>query len=118
MISPPLPILATARLPPRPIALMRQTTLAGRFSLRRVCHGMVMVPASLLVRLPAPRRNGFLRRLGRDKTVAAVADQVLPSGLDQCFPHGKPVLRFEELHQRPLHLAVAKVVGDVHLLLG
>jgi hypothetical protein len=28
------------------------------------------------------------------------------------------VLRLEELHQRPLQLAVAQVTGDVHLLLG
>ena len=55
--------------------------------------------------------------VGRDQAVAAVADQVLPAGLDQRLADLEVVLRLEELHQRPLQLAVAQVPGDVDLLL-
>jgi len=38
--------------------------------------------------------------------------------LDQRFANCEPILRFEELHQRPLHLPVPQVLSDVDLLLG
>ena len=65
-------------------------------------------PATLVERLPWAA--------ARDQAVAAAADQVLPAGLLERLAHLEVVLRLEELHQRPLHLAVAQVLGDVDLL--
>ena len=50
-----------------------------------------MVAVHLLIRPPSPRLDGFLLRLGRDEAVAARADEILPAGLDECLPRGKPV---------------------------
>jgi hypothetical protein len=38
--------------------------------------------------------------------------QPIPAGLNTCFAELEVVLRLEELHERPLELAVAQVVGD------
>jgi hypothetical protein len=62
--------------------------------------------------------DGFLRRLSGDQAIAAVANQVLPPGLNECLPHGKPIIRLKKLHQRPLHLTVPKSLGYIDLLLG
>lgn len=60
--------------------------------------------------------KGFLGRMRRDQAVAAASDEVLPPGLDKCFPDGKPSIRFEKLHQRPLQFAISQVAGDIDLL--
>jgi hypothetical protein len=106
-----------------PVALpLRMTgpTLAGLFPLGWVGEAVVMVVVSLdrLVSPPPTRLDRFLGRLGRYQAVTAVADQILPPGLDECLPHVEPVLRLEELHQGPLHLPVPHVLGDLDRLLG
>src|SRR5947209_4614857 len=93
-------VLAARCLAPRPVALIGQATLAGFLALRRVGHRMVVVRG---VHPPPPGLDGFFRWLRRDQTIAPVSNQVLPPGLDECLPHGKPVLRLEKLHQCPLH---------------
>src|SRR2546426_1604901 len=85
-VSSPLPVLATARPSPRSVALVRQAPLPRTFALARVSDGVVMVR---VIGPATARLDGFLRRLGRDETVASVADQVRPAGLDECFPHGQ-----------------------------
>src|SRR5262245_60199509 len=93
-LSPPpvsILFLTSRALPAGTIAMVEQAALAGRFALRRVRHCMVMVPAGRFIRPPAPRLDGFLRRLGRDQGVAAAADQVLAPGLDQRLAHQEVV---------------------------
>ncbi len=63
-----------------------------------------------------PRREGIPRRLNRDQAVAAVPNYVLPTGLNKCFSHRKPVFRLEKLQQYPLNLPVSEPSGDVDLL--
>ena len=45
---------------------------------------------------------------------ASSGDQILAIGLKQGFAVIEPVLRFEELHQCPLQVAVAQVAGHLH----
>src|SRR5262245_9857124 len=114
----PIAVLVPAgcRLPPGPVALALQAALTGDLALGWVGDGVVVVR---VVRPPAPRLNGLLGRLSRNETVAAVPDQIiLVSGLDERLPHGKPVLRLEELHQRSLMLAVAHLLRHRHRLAG
>src|SRR5579875_885681 len=118
MVSPPLVVPATSRLPSGTVAPIRQAALADRLTLRRVCHGMVMVVTGRLVRPPPSGFDGLFRRMGRDEAIAAVADEVGPSRLDQRFPHREVILRLEELHERSLHLAVFHSLGDIHFLPG
>src|SRR5262249_12902639 len=108
------PVLAVRRLPPRPVALVRQPSLPRLLAFRRVGNGVVMVR----VISPTPARlDRFLRRLCRDQSLAP-ADQVLPLRLDQRLPPLAVILRLEELQQGSLHLAVAQVLGDINGLLG
>lgn len=68
------------------------------------------------VRFPSPFLQRLLRLVGRDQPFAP-ADQILSPRLEDCLAHGKPVFRFEKLHQRPLHLFVPKPLGNIYLLL-
>jgi hypothetical protein len=77
-----------------------------------------LVAARCSVGLPASRFKRFLRRVGRDQAIAARADEVLPAGLDQGFPHREPVLRLENLYQRPLQLAALKSFCHIGFLAG
>src|SRR4051794_9212278 len=76
-------ILTTCGLPPRSVARIGQTALAGRLALRGVGDGMVMVSIGRLIRPPPSRLDGRLRRLARDEAVTARADQVLSPRLEQ-----------------------------------
>src|SRR5262249_58655661 len=68
------------------------------------------ISSGVAVTLPPPGLDRLRRRLSRDEAAAAVADEVRPARLNQSLPHLEVVLRLEELHQRPLHLAVAQVL--------
>src|SRR4051794_395661 len=69
-------VLAARRLSSRAVARIRQAAFANRLTLRRVCHGMVMVITGRLVRPPPSGLDGLFRRVGRDEAIAAVADEV------------------------------------------
>src|SRR5262249_15541942 len=104
------------RLPPWPVArrLWRSgTPLAGLLALGRVGDGVVMVR---VIGPSSARLEGFLLRVGRDQAIAARADEVLPARLDQGFPHGKPVFRFEKPHQGALHLPIPKPFRNIDFL--
>ncbi len=77
------PLLLAARcLPPRTVALIRQTALAGFLTLRRIGHCVVVVQ----VVGPAPAcLDGLLRWPRRDQAVAGVADHVGPPSLAEGF---------------------------------
>src|SRR5437763_1846706 len=111
-------VLTTRRLPPRPVAPIRQAALAGRLAVRRVGDRMVMVAFGGPIGLPPPRLDRLARRMSRDQAVAPASDQVSPPRLEQSLPHHEVVLGLEELHQRPLHLPVAQALGGVDLLAG
>src|SRR5262249_49323780 len=94
--GPPLTflVLAARRLPPRAVALIRQAPLARFLALGWVGYRVVMVR----VIGPAPAcLDGFLRWLGWDQTIAAVANKVGSPRLDECLAHREVVLRLEEL---------------------
>src|SRR5690242_12589387 len=61
------------RFSPRPVTPVWQAALSRLLALGRVGDGVVVVR---LVGPPPARLDGFLRRLSRDETVAAVADEV------------------------------------------
>src|SRR5436189_2431199 len=90
-----LPVPAVRRLPPRPVAVVRQAPLPRLLALCRVGDAVVMV--RVIGTTPA-RLDGFLRRLSRDQAIAARVNKILPPAFDQRLPHGKPALGLEELH--------------------
>src|SRR5436190_1795743 len=69
-----------------------------------------MVATRRLVRLATTGLNGLRRRVGGDEAVAARADRVGPPGFAQRLADHEVVLGLEELHQRPLHLAVPTIL--------
>src|SRR5690349_18972526 len=95
------------------------TTVAPllRLALRAVAaagrrDGVNVLAAGRFVRPLAPGLQRLPRRRRRDEGVAAAADQVGPPRLLQGLADLEVVLRLEELHQRPLHLAVPQAAGD------
>jgi hypothetical protein len=78
---------------------------------------MVVVPHGEVRPLP-PWLDRLLWSVRRDQGVAASADQVSPAGLDDRVTDLEPVLRLEELHERPLQLAVPQVPGHSNRLAG
>src|SRR5271166_3332173 len=101
-------LLPTARFASWPIAFSTSVTW-----IRNLVN---VFAACCLIGLRTSRIQRFTRRLGRDQAIASVANQILPTGLDECLPHSKPVFRLEKLHQRPLHLSVPKSFGDIDFL--
>ena len=93
------------------------TTLAGLLALGRVGDGVavvvVVVTLDSLVGPPLTGLNRLLRWVGLGEAIAAVANQVLPPGLDERFPHGESIIWLKELHERPLHLAIPKPLGHI-----
>src|SRR5262245_45074241 len=98
-----LPLPPLLHLPSRSVALI-QPPLPRRLTLGRVGDAVIMVALERLIDSLAPSRQGFLRRLCRNQTVTAVADEVLTAGLHERLPDGEPVFRLEKLHQGALHL--------------
>src|SRR5437868_3265125 len=92
-------VLAVRRRPPRSVALVRQAPLPSLLAPGRIGDAVVVVR---VVRPLPPCPDRLFRRLSRDQAIAARADEVLPPGLEERLPHGKPVLRLEELQERPL----------------
>jgi hypothetical protein len=45
----------------------------------------------LVIRSPPARLDRLFRRLRRDQTIAAAADEITAAGFDQGFTHGKVV---------------------------
>src|SRR2546421_446205 len=80
--------------------------------------GSQVSPIPLLSTVPAARLDGLFRRLRGNQGVAAASDQILSARFNQCLAYRKPVVRFEELHQGPLHLPVPHAFGNVDFLLG
>src|ERR1019366_4373547 len=74
------------RLPPRPVALVRQAPLAGRFAFRRVRHRVIVIAFGRVVGPPSPLLNSIFRRMRRYQRIAAAADQIGAAGV------GKKVL--------------------------
>jgi hypothetical protein len=68
--------------------------------------------------LPASLFQCLLWWVRRDEAVAPVADQILPPSLDKRFPYREPIRRLEELHECPLHFAIAHAFRDMHRLVG
>ncbi len=82
-----------------------------------VRDGVNVVAAQGLVGPVAPGPERLVRRSGRDECITAAADQVCPPRLFQRLADLEVVLRFEELHERPLQLAVPQLAGHIDLLL-
>ncbi len=89
--------------------------LAGFFTGGGVGDAVVVVAAEGGVGPLPLGLDGLLRRLRRDQPVAP-ADQVRPPGLNQRLADLEVVLRLEELHERPLHLAVVQSLRNRHRL--
>src|SRR5262249_7069735 len=104
MVLPPRLVLSASRLPPWTVTPIRQPPLAGRFTLRRVRHRVVVVAAGGFVGPTPSLLDGFFRRVGPNQAVTPVPNQVPPPSLDERLADREVVLRLEELHQRSLQL--------------
>src|ERR1700722_16012401 len=113
-------ILAAGRLSSRPVTFLGWlwSALAPPLTFARVDDGVVVVAFDIPLGLPPPLLQRLLRRVGGNQAVAPVPDQVCPLGFKQRFPHGEPVRRLEELHERPLELAVIQILRDLDRLFG
>ncbi len=101
---------------------VRRTLLRTR-TLRRLIAGFPrdfvnILSAETLVGIFATFLNGLFGRQSRDQRVASIADQIGSSRFAKGVANFKVVLRFEELHQCPLHLSFAQSFGNVDRLLG
>ncbi len=92
-----------------------QPPLPGMPPPDRVRHCMVVVTPPQ-PHLPASAGPRSLPGIGGNEPVAA-ANEVGAASAAQGLAGVEIVLRLEELHQRPLGLAVAEVPGDLHRLL-
>jgi hypothetical protein len=77
---------------------------------------MVVVAFSDLICPTPPRPDGRFGRERGHKAVAPNTDEVRSTSLEECLADHEVVLRFEELEQGPLKLAVFQVPGDINFL--